>query len=566
MWFILFLFLSLTSFASERILLFESNITIHPDATMTVQETIKVRATGHNIKRGIVREFPTIYKNRWGNTYQVGFHIKEITRDGHQEPYRIEPADNGKKIYMGDPDIWLEPGMYTYTITYVTNRQLGFFEDQDELYWNVTGNGWRLPIDQAIAIVHLPPDIPRNQITLEGYTGYQGSKEQNFQAFINEQGDPVFQITRPLRRQRGLTIVVAWPKGYIQQPSWLQQWKWFFTDNVHIFIALLGLFCLLAWYIFAWIRFRSTQQIATIIPLFYPPKGMTPGLVRYIVNRGYDAKVLAADIVDMAVHGFLTIEYTKHFFTGQYTLHAQKKPSSEYKQYIFLYDNFFSKKESLLLGQKSSQRIQVAVDIEEKAYSAATRDYLQSSGWDSFIGIAMAIGFCLLLLPFIDASSQHILFFAAIGYGILVILFYKILQGYTKKGLDIKKEIDGFKMFLATTEQERLKIIGTPPTKTPELYEKYLPYAIALGVEKQWSQQFAPLFEKMREAGHPYVFVWFTGTDFDAFAASSFASNLSNSISSSVISSSQTVPGSSSGSGGRGSSGGGGGGGGGGGW
>ena len=147
----------------------------------------------------------------------------------------------------------------------------------------------------------------------------------------------------------------------------------------------------------------------------------------------------------------------------------------------------------------------------------------------------------------------------------MIALFYWLLRGYTPEGLEIKKQIEGFKLFLKTTEEERLKIIGTPPTKTPELYETYLPYAIALGVEQQWSRQFAPLFERMAEQGNSYMAVWITGGRFDTFNTNTFASGISSSISSSIASSS-SPPGSSSGSGGRGSSGGGGGGGGGGGW
>jgi uncharacterized membrane protein len=229
-------------------------------------------------------------------------------------------------------------------------------------------------------------------------------------------------------------------------------------------------------------------------------------------------------------------------------------------------DTLFGKRDAVTLDKTNARRVQKAIDIEKNKYAGESQGYFQLSGWDIFIGIAISFLFFIMVIFIIDEDAQYMYFLALMTYLPINILFGTLLRGYTKKGLAIKKEIEGFKMFLATTEQERLKIIGTPPTKTPELYEKYLPYAITLGVEQQWSQQFAPLFEEMREAGHPYVFVWFSGRDLDAFTAASFASNLSNSISSSIISAAPTPPGSSSGSGGRGSSGGGGGGGGGGGW
>ncbi len=559
------LVLSFSCLASERILLFKSDITVHSDASMSVVETIQVRATGDTIRHGIVREFPTEYKDSRGIKFKVAFQVEAVMRDGQKEGFRIESVSNGKKVYIGSKDVMLSPGIYTYTITYNTNRQLGFFKDHDELYWNVTGNGWRLPIDKVVAIVHLPPSIPHDQIKLEAYTGSQGSQGQDYRASTDAQGAAVFETTRTLRIYQGLTIVVTWPKGYITPPSWWQEWWDFFKDNLHIFIAILGLLCLLGWYLFAWIRVRATQYIDTVIPLFYPPKDMTPGLMRYIIRMKYDAVVLASDIVDMAVHGFLTIEYKAGFVWNQYILHKKQAPKADMPHYVLLFDTLFGKNDSISLDTKNAQRVDAAINLEKKWYQKICNDYFQSSGWYTFGGVLVSIIFSLGLLSLVDDDSRYVFFIAVCFYIWLNIWFFSLLSGYSKEGLRIKKEIDGFKMFLATTEEERLKIIGTPPTKTPELYEKYLPYAMALGVEKQWSAQFAPLFEEMRASGHPYVSVWYMG-DFRSFNSSSLASTISNSVSSSSISSSSSRPGSSSGSGGGGSSGGGGGGGGGGGW
>ena len=112
---------------------------------MTVVETITVNSTGNVIKRGIYREFPTRYKDRHGNNYVVDFSVNEVLRDGKPESYHLEGLSNGTRVYIGRKEVFLNPGTYTYTIRYSTNRQLGFFKDHDELYWNVTGNGWSFP-------------------------------------------------------------------------------------------------------------------------------------------------------------------------------------------------------------------------------------------------------------------------------------------------------------------------------------------------------------------------------------------------------------------------------------
>lgn len=140
----------------EHIISFNSNIIVHSDASMTVTETIKVHSELQSIKHGIYREFPTSYQDRLGDWYNLGFRVKEVMKDGSPEPYHIQRQDNGVRVYIGQPNIFLSPIDYTYTIVYETNRQLGFFKDHDELYWNVTGNGWNFDIENASAKVSLP--------------------------------------------------------------------------------------------------------------------------------------------------------------------------------------------------------------------------------------------------------------------------------------------------------------------------------------------------------------------------------------------------------------------------
>ena len=551
--------------AVERISSFNSDITIHQDASMTVKETIDVVSEGQTIRHGIVREFPTWYKDRHGNNYAVRFHIKTILFDGKEAPYHIRDASNGKRIYIGDKDVYVPRGTHTFVIEYETSRQLGFFKKYDELYWNVTGTGWRLPIDQATAKVHLPAGVPETQIRVEGYTGHQGSAGQNYTASVDD-GVAQFKTTRPLAERQGLTIVVTWPKGFVYQPTQWQEWKWFFWDNKHIAVGLLGLLVLLFFYLFVWIRFRRSQDLGTVIPLFYPPENLSPGLMRYFISMEYDAKVLAADIVNMAVMGFLTIHYeTKLFFSGAYRLEKKKMPHGMFEElYRGIDSNLFGSSDSIQLSEKNKEQINKTINVLSKAYKREAKSWFRSTWRYTTVGVIIGLLFWALsaLMGGIEFGVSWFFVFPVVG---IISLFAWLLQGYTPEGLEIKKQIEGFKLFLKTTEEERLKIIGTPPTKTPELYETYLPYAIALGVEKQWSRQFAPLFEQMRQAGNPYMVVWISGGSFDSFNADTFASTISSSMGSS-ISSSSTPPGSSSGFGGRGSSGGGGGGGGGGGW
>ena len=165
--------------ASEEIRSFSSQIEVLPDSDIIVTETIRVMPEGNQIKRGIYRDFPTIYSGGLGLRSAVNFELLETRRDGQPEPSRTERKSNGLRIYLGSANVFLPHVETTYTIKYRTGPQLGFFKDFDELYWNVTGNGWSFPILAASACVTLPPGAkPRS---IEAYTGRTGSKGTDFQ-------------------------------------------------------------------------------------------------------------------------------------------------------------------------------------------------------------------------------------------------------------------------------------------------------------------------------------------------------------------------------------------------
>jgi len=133
----------------ETILEFSSRIEIQADGELWVQETITVQCLQQEIKRGIYRDFPTRYKDHRGRTRIVPFEVLSVQKDGVAEPYFTESLDKGIRTYIGSQDVRLEKGIYTYTLEYRTSRQLGFFPEHDELYWNVTGNDWSFPIPHS---------------------------------------------------------------------------------------------------------------------------------------------------------------------------------------------------------------------------------------------------------------------------------------------------------------------------------------------------------------------------------------------------------------------------------
>lgn len=555
----------------EQIISFNSDITVHTDASMTVHETITVWSTGTIIKRGITRSFPTRYTDRFDNRYIVDFKIVSITQNGNPIPYTIKKHENGEIVHIGNPDRLISPGKHVYHITYTTNRQLGFFPEQNknELYWNVTGLDTVFTINNAKAQVTLPATVPANTIAVEAYTGPAGSKAQHYTASVTPQGKAVITTTKPLQPHENLTIVVSWPLGYIAQPNFWTKLYYFLMDNLAVLWLALGLLLLLIYYLFAYISIKRKEPASVIIPLFTPPADVSPGAVGFLTHRSYDSKSFASELVNMAVHGLLTIDYKKgYLWGGTYTLNKKEYTGPISPMHQNMLNSLFKHKTHVAITSANG----VLFEQAQTCFimnNPISYNYLDShTNW--ILGGLLLTG--LIALPLLITQTFYASFIVVVvlglGYLITHVIFYKAFQGYTRKGRKLMDQIEGFKMFLATTETERLKMIGTPPTKTPELYEKYLPYAIALGVEKQWSQQFAPVFDKLKKEGHAYQPVWLHGMPLYAFNPTALNNSITSALPSqaSKISSGGSIPGSSSGGGGRGSSGGGGGGGGVGGW
>lgn len=314
-WFLLLFALISHSSAEEKILQFHSDITINEDSTMTVCETIKVLSENREIRRGIYRDFPTHYKGRLGiDQHVVGFDVLSVTRDGETENYFIKTMSNGKRVYIGKQEVFILPGEHTFTVLYKTDRQLGFFEDHDELYWNVTGNGWIFPIEGASATVYLPANIPREAIQTNGYTGLFGAKETNFYSWLDDAGNVRFITTESLRKYHGLTIVVSWPKGFIKPPNFLMKLQHFIRDAKVLLIAVLGILVLLSYYLVMWSQVGKDPKRGVIMPIYTPPLGLSPAALRYILKMGYHEKVFAAALINLAVNDYLEIaehsEYT----------------------------------------------------------------------------------------------------------------------------------------------------------------------------------------------------------------------------------------------------------------
>ena len=435
----------------------------------------------------------------------------------------------------------------------------------DELYWNVTGNDWAIPIDTVHARVVLPDAVVPTRVA--SYTGRTGSTAA--EAKIEKQDNVVeFTLLRGLNPNEGMTIGVGWPAGHVAgRPSEAQERMMAVLQWSPLLLPLLVFFLAYS----SWNKHGRDPKEGSYVVRYEPLEGASPAELGTLIDNRADMADITATLVDLAVRGFVRIEeVTESHLLGlskstDYILHILRDPS----QWTDLkpHEKFYLEKLSELapIGESSVNtsdlrnkfygvlpKIWDAIydGLVEKGYYRERPDKVQAK-WFFFAFLTASIGIGLGVFAtkrmWVAVSP-----FALIGAGlvstVILFVFARIMPARTVTGARAREATLGFKEFLSRVEEERYKKMIT----SPELFERFLPYAMAFGVADKWAKAFEDIYREPP--------TWYVGGS-GQFSASSFSHNIS-SMSSAMSSSMSSSPGS-SGSGGGGSSGGGSGGGGG---
>lgn len=549
--------------ARERILSFHSDITIGRSGELSVTETIETQVEGLEIKRGILRDFPTDYRDRRGRRVTVPFDLIGVKRDGQREPATVRPWANGVRIQIGDANVLLPHGRHVYEISYRTRYQLGFFADHDELYWNVNGNGWNFAMDSVSADVSLPRPVPAAQLKAEAYTGPLGARGREYTTTVRE-GAAHFQTTRTLAPYEGLTIVFSFPKGIAAPPPWWEPYVRWLHDNKSEVAGAAGALLLFVYLFICWWMFGRDPRKGPVFPRYEAPTGLGPAGTRFLDKMTCDNRCFAAALLGLGQRGFLRISQTGDAYAVERTGKAVEWLPGE--QAIA---NLVPARGSVVL----SSTYDASVKDAWAKLGGALKDHYGSQLFSLnrgplFIGIPMTIA-TVVVMTKLQAESPAIFIVVAV-MAVTLLLFGRWLPAYTVEGRKIEDEVEGLRQYLSIAEKDDLARLKLPP-RTPEEFAKFLPYALALDVEKTWANSFAAVLgaAAVAQAVSSYY-------EWDSSSGGGGIGHLTDSISNlgGTISSASTSPGSSSGSsdsgggggGGGGSSGGGGGGGGGSGW
>ena len=510
---------------------FDAAIGVAADGSIDVQESIVVHFTG--AWNGIYRTIPVEYRTPRGLDYSLRLSIASITNEFDQPlKHEIGRERGYRKVKIWVPGA--EDATHTIHIHYRVENALRFFDEHDELYWNVTGNEWDVPIAASSATILFPPNVTGLRAT--AFRGAYGSTEHNAVAIDNR---TVRIAADRLAFHEGLTAVVGWNPGVVHRPTRLEHALALLRDNWQLAVPV-AVFMLL-WPLW-WFRGRDPDP-GSITTMYEPPQNLSPGEAGGLIDGVPDMRDITATLVDLAVRGYVRIEQDRDAAKTSAAADTPATRDAE-PQYAFTSLephkewNALKTHESLLLAGVFENRDHVpAADLKNKFYiqlvdiKQAIMSSLIEQGFYAkdpadvavpYVLSGMALGAGLVVwvvMAFLSNGGLEYPSVVTAGCGVVTgALFFGFgvaMPARTREGNRVYAKLKGFQEFLARVDGDRMN----RTVKSPELFEKYLPYAMVLGVESEWAAAFKDIYTQTPE--------WYIGTSpIDRFDALSFAGQM----------------------------------------
>lgn len=499
---------------SWRIADFQDNITVEKDGSALVRERISLVFVGE--WHGIHRTIPIEYPGPDGTNYELFVDVQSVT-DAEGSHLKYDSSRMGEyrdlKIYIpGATDV-----SKIIEIAYRVRNGTRFFPDHDEFYWNVTGNDWPVPIDHASATVQFP-EAAAGSLRVQAFTGVYGSTQRDATA-TTQGAEAQFESNNPLPMRGGLTIDVYIPKDILHEPSALTKLFWFLAANPIVFLPLVTLAGM--WIVWRY-KGRDPEAGMSVAPMYEPPPGISPAEAGTLLDDSIHPRDITSTMVDLAVRGYIKIEETAEkvllFTHRDYVFHLLK-PREQWgaelapHERVMLENVFAGGAETRLSSLKN--RFYSAVPVIRQDIMAGLKNkglYLldpdSANGYSVVAAIGILIPFAILQFTgWANFFNSIPLLIACIVISVVIwFLFARQMTAKTVKGARTRIAVLGFQEFMNRVDAERLKRM--PPTT----FEKYLPYAMALGVEHHWAQAFAGIVKDPPQwyagpgGGYPGVF------------------------------------------------------------
>lgn len=530
---------------------FHAEVRVGRDGDVEVIETLRVRFEGSY--NGIFRTIPIQYRTRANLNYTLGLEVQGV-EDGAGQDLRYETS---RERHYRKIKVWV-PGasnaVRTVVIRYRVDNAIRFFQEDDlawdELYWNVTGDEWPVPIERASVRVRLPAMV--TGIRARGFTGRYGSTEESVEVDVSDFEVDV-RSARGLGIHEGLTVAIAWDsfitrasagagdvlepaeavsgEYLIRRPTWWDRLLRFFRSNWPLLIPLLALFAMRH----LWMRHGRDPKRRPIAPMYEPPAGLTPSEVGTLVDNRADLRDVTAILVDLAVRGYLVIEETEQDkFLGlikeqDYVLELQKAgpdlhglKSHESKLLRAVFGSPTAG-DRVHMSDLENEFYKDLPGIKERIFDELMKLKYYRSRPDRVLAVWIGIAIAMGVLVALGGSALSIRFgmaplttvIAGVLTGLTVMAFGVFMPARTVAGTRALEAALGFEEFLQRVDSDRFKKMITGP----EMFERYLPYAMALAVEKKWAAAFADIYREPPD--------WYRGTGHRGFHPTVFVGDLS---------------------------------------
>ena len=538
---------------------FDSAVAVQSDGTLDVTETIRVDF-GSLQRHGIVRDIPVVMDYDQTRNRVLDVSMTSVSQDGRPANYTVQPNGGYLSVQIGDPNV-LVSGPRVYVLHYRARGALNGFADHDELYWNVTGGDWTVPIEQAAATVTLPGPGLQQVSCFEGSLG----STTTCRSSVTDR-TATFATTRSLAAGEQLTVVVGFARGIVPNPSPILQAKprqlpdYFQFTPLAIGGAALVALLTVGWLGWSWWRFGRDRHYRTLYYLtdnpseetrpllsqdpivieYQPPESLRPAEMGVLLDERADPLDATATIVDLAVRGYLhIIEVQPNGVVGRlfgrqdWQIEKTKKDTSDLVDYeATMYAGLFAGGSPVRLSELKNRLHASLNDAQDKLYREANQKKWFTSRPDRARLFWLLAGLGVATLGILLTFGLGWLFGGAlVGLPLTVGgLFLMILSPWmprrTAKGRELLRRILGFRLYVATAETSRQRY-----NEQQNIFAAYLPYAIVFHCVDKWARAFS---DAERQAATQ---TWYVGPG--PFTAALFSHDLqafSNGLTSTIVS------------------------------
>jgi hypothetical protein len=439
-------------------------------------------------QRSILWSTSTEYPGTWGiHDPRVVQILQVTTTEGRPLHYEVRHP-------LGRLEVNIDAvGVKEIRLLYSVRNAVRFLHDHDELRWTA-GQGWRGNVGRATLFVQVPPGLA-SAVRTQAYVRGRGLLP--VRPTVAGPDRVWFEPNGQIGQYEQMLVDVAAPKGELKEPAIGTRLGWFLGANTIVLLPLATLAIVL---LLRALKRLPERPDYTVVALYEPPQGLTPAEVGVLVDDHLDPRDVTATFLDLAIRGYIRMEpckpdegvtFDQHDFKLQLLRSKNEWQSLAAHERTLLFHTFYggewTKLSSLTLRFYAIvplMRRQVAQCLRTKGMYWTDPDYALSARITlllSFFGIALAVQ----VLGWYSFASSWVLSLLAFMISVAIVFYFgRGITSKTMKGLRAYEQILGFQEFLDSVERDRLERLPA------ELFEKWLPYAMALGVEHHWARNF----------------------------------------------------------------------------